>query len=82
MDALHQFGVELVAVDAEQDQLGLGGAGLAEQVEPGAVAIIDLGAEAAGDVDHLDVGVDQGDRDALGDQHLRRPSGRTGRSRR
>ncbi len=82
MHPFEEFRLDLVAVDAEQDQLGVGGAGLAQQVEPGAVAIIDLGAEAAGDVDHLDVGVDQGDRDALGDQHLRRRSGRSGRSRR
>ena len=81
MNRFDQLGVELVAVDAEQDQLGLRRACLAEQIEPGAVAIIDLGAEASGDVDHLDIGVDQRHLDALGEQHLRRPSGRSGHSR-
>jgi hypothetical protein len=44
---------------AEQDQLGIGGTGLAQQIEPRAVAIIDLGMPKPGDVDHLDIGIDQ-----------------------
>ena len=47
--AFNQLGVDLVAVDAEQDQLRLRRARLAQQVEPRAVAIIDLRAELARD---------------------------------
>ena len=47
------------------------GAGGAQHVEPRAVAVIDLEAEAAGRLDHLGVVVDGGDVDAFGEQALR-----------
>ena len=62
--------VERPVVEAEEDRLGVAGAGEAEQVEPGAVAIIDLGAEGAAELDLARLGIDQGDGDALGHQHL------------
>jgi hypothetical protein len=60
---VEELGLDLVAVDAEQDQLGIAGAGLAQQVDPRAVAEVHLGSEFLGDVDHLDVAVDQRHRD-------------------
>ncbi len=70
---VHAFdhrGIELVAIETEQDQFGLGRSRLTQQVEPCAVAVINLGPEFPGDVDHLDVGVYQGHRNTLRDQHL------------
>ena len=46
-------------------------AGRAQHVEPRAVAVIDLEAEAAGDLDHLGIEVDRGHVDILGEQVLR-----------
>ena len=57
-------------VDAEQQRLGFAGAGEAQQVDAGAVAIIDLHAEVARQLDLARLGVDQGQRDALGHHHL------------
>ena len=52
--------------------LRLAGAGGAQDVEPGAVAVVDLEAEVAGDADHLGVGVDDRDVDAAREQRLAR----------
>jgi len=70
VDALQHLRIDLVAVHAEQDQLGFCRARLPQQVDSRAVAIIDLGTKLAGDVDHLDIGVDQRDGDVLRQQHL------------
>ena len=58
-------------VDAKEDAFRLVGAGGAQQVDPGAVAIIDLGVEFLGPLDLRRVDVDQRHRDPLGHQHLR-----------
>ena len=68
--AFEPVGIDLITVDAEEDQLGLGRARLPQQIEPGAVAEIDLRTELRSDVDHLDVAVDQRDGHAARHQHL------------
>ena len=60
----------LAVVDADGDQPGLDGARRAQDVEPGAVAVIDLEAEAGGLLNHLGIVVDGGDVDALRQQAL------------
>ena len=59
-------------VDADEDRLGAAGAGGAQHVEPGAVAIVDLEAEAGGGPDHVGVGIDDRDVDLAGEQRLAR----------
>ena len=61
----------LLIVDADRDQPRLLEAGGAQHVEPRAVAVIDLEAEAAGDLDHVGVEVDRRHVDPLGEQKLR-----------
>ena len=61
----------VLVVDADRDQPRLLEAGGAQHVEPRAVAVIDLEAEPAGDLDHLGIVVDGGDVDVLGEQVLR-----------
>ena len=46
-------------VDADGDEARVGGAGGVQDVEAGAVAVVDLEAELGGRLDHLDVGVDR-----------------------
>ena len=57
-------------VDAHRNQARLVGAGGAQDVEPRAVAVINLEAEPAGILDHLGIGIDGDDVDALGEQAL------------
>ena len=64
-----QFAAFIVV--AEGDDLGSLRASGAKQVEPQAVAIIDLGAELARKLDLRRLLVDDGDADPLGHQHLR-----------
>ena len=54
------------------DRLGAAGAGGAQHVEPRAVAVVDLEAEARRGPDHLGVGVDDRHVDAAGEQRLAR----------
>jgi hypothetical protein len=61
---------DLGLVDADEDGLRLLGPGRAQHIEPRAVAVIDLEAEFAGGLDHLDVHVDDGDVDVAGQQRL------------
>ena len=51
-------------------RLRVGGAGGVQDVEAGAVAVVDLEAELGGGLDHLDVGVDDRDAEAAGEQRL------------
>ena len=55
---------------ADQDGAGTAGAGGAQHVEAGAVAVIDLEAEAGGGADHLHIGLDGGDGEAACQQGL------------
>ena len=61
----------VLVVDADRDQPRLLEAGGAQHVEPRAVAVIDLEAEAAGDLDHVGIEIDGGHVDLLGEQILR-----------
>ncbi len=65
-DAIGEFRL----VDADQDGIGLARARRAQDVEPGAVAVVDLEAEVAGRADHVDVGVDDRDVDVARQQRL------------
>src|SRR5690606_28756491 len=58
-------------VDADKDRLRMFRAGGMENVEPGAVSVIDLEAEVGGSLDHLDVVVDDGNLLAAQQQWLR-----------
>ena len=60
----------LSVVDADGDQPGVGCARGAQDVEPGAVAVIDLEAETGCLLNHLGIIVDGGDVDALRKQAL------------
>jgi hypothetical protein len=60
----------LAVVDADEDRLGLGRAGGVQDVEAGAVAVVELEAEAAGLADAVGRGVDDRDVDAAGEQRL------------
>ena len=71
VNAAQQFRVDHIAIDAEQQQLRLACAGLAQQIDPRTIAIVDLRAKAAGGLDHFDVLIDQRYGDALFKQHLR-----------
>ncbi|GJE07820.1 hypothetical protein AOPFMNJM_3150 [Methylobacterium jeotgali] len=60
----------LPVVDADADELDPADAGRAQHVEAGAVAVVDPEAEACGAADLVDILVDDGDADALRQQHL------------
>ena len=59
-------------VDADGDDLGRAGAGSAQHIEPRAVAVVDLEAEAPRHPDHLGVGIDDRHVHLAGQQHLAR----------
>src|SRR3954464_14551828 len=61
----------LLVVDADRDQARLLESGGAQNVEPGAVAVIDPKPEPRGDLDHVGIDIDRRDVDLLGKQMLR-----------
>src|SRR6185437_3838713 len=72
VDQLGDPGRFVFFVDGDDDDVDLFDARSAQDVEPCAVAIIDLGAELRGGADHVGVGVDQRNLVALGERRLRR----------
>ena len=70
-DRRQPLGAEVGVVDAEEDPFRVFRPGGPQQVDAGAVAIIDLGVEPGGALDLLGLAVDQRDGHALGHEHLR-----------
>ena len=71
LDQIDDLIGDLGLFDADGDQARAAGTGGAQHIEAGAVAVIDLEAEAAGALDHLDVAIDDGHVHALGQEKLR-----------